>query len=65
MHVAASKIRAPGLYKGMADRLSQGSGAGRWFGFRRRALDTISFGFYIPATFSGSAKQRGMSVECR
>jgi len=45
-----------GSLQEMTDRLSQGSGAGRWFSFRRRALDTISFGFYIPATFSGSTK---------
>jgi hypothetical protein len=50
---------------GMVDQLSQDPGADRRFGFRRWALDTISFGFYIPIMFSGSAKQRGEVVEQR
>jgi hypothetical protein len=54
-----------GSLQGEIDRLSQGSGAGRWFGFRRRALDTTSSGFYIPATFSGGVKQHGEVAEHR
>jgi hypothetical protein len=64
---AASPIKNPpaGSLQGMDDHLSQSSGAGRRYGFRRWGLDAAGSGFYIPITLSGSAKQRGVVAQQR
>jgi hypothetical protein len=66
------EIRMPGLYRVTATNhlrapatLGSHWAAGERYGFRRRTLDAAGFGFYIPPTFGGNAKQLGVVAEQR